>query len=273
MYVNILSLRLLIHFVTNSENELTTKTRWKQALEKAIAQPEEPIQAITFRRGWNSAARPVLVRGIDKNEYVIKGQQAGRQTINDQVVARLGVAIGAPVGKPQLVEISAELIAEDPKFDYLTPGIAHGTLYVADCFDDRGTGEYASQSENRARFALLSVLYGWVYSGDPQFIYKKARPNLVYSVDHGHFFPCGPNWTINNLQHAHSAELDRYLVSSCKLTSEEIQQALLALNTVTEDVIIQAVAAPPSEWGLTIDERVTLIAYLFRRKQELLALL
>lgn len=273
MYVNILSLGWLIHFVTNSENELTTRTRWQQALEQAIAQPEEPILAITFRRGWNSAARPVLVRGIDKNEYVIKGKQAGRQIINDQVVARLGLTIGAPVGKPQLVEISAELIAEDPSYDYLTPGTAHGTLYVADCFDDRETGKYASQSENRARFALLSVLYGWVYSGDPQFIYKKARPNLVYSVDHGHFFPGGPNWTASNLQQAPDAELDRYLVSTCKLTSEEIEQALLVLNTVTEDVIIQAVAAPPSEWGLTIDERVTLVTYLLKRKQELLALL
>lgn len=250
--------------------ERETRKKWKASLEAAIAQPEEPVLAITFRRSWNSAARPVLVRCIDKNEYVIKGQQAGRQIINDQIVARLGLAMGAPVGQPRIVEISPELIEEDPAFSYLTPGTAHGTLYVADCSDDRETIQYANQPENRSRFALLCVLYGWTSGKDHQFIYKKTRSNLVYSVDHGHFFPGSPNWTENHLIQAPSAELDQHLVSTCKLTTDEVEQALLALKAVNEETIIQAVAAPPSEWGLIIDERVTLVEYLIKGQQVLL---
>lgn len=86
------------------------RRRWKLALEKFLENPEEPVILIEIRRQWNSSARPVLARGIDKCEYVVKGRQAGRQIIVDQVVARLGLAMGAPVGKPQIVEISQELL-------------------------------------------------------------------------------------------------------------------------------------------------------------------
>jgi hypothetical protein len=259
--------------VSKSENLEKSREHWKQKLNDELLQPEEPVLVITIRRGWNSAARPVLVRGIDRKEYVIKGQQAGRQVINDQVVARLGVAMGAPVGQPAIMEISSDLIEEDLNFNYLTVGTAHGTVFIADCSDDREPVNYIHQSENRARFALLCVLYGWVYSNDCQFIYKKSRPNLVYSVDHGHFFPGGPNWTKSDLMQAHQAELDPFLHKRCKFTTDETSSALLALQRVSEETIIQAVAAPPNEWGLTLDERVTLVEYLIRKQQQLLTVL
>ncbi len=259
--------------MSESENIENSRENWKRKLSDELSQPEDSILAITIRRGWNSAARPVLARGIDKKEYVIKGQQAGRQVINDQVVARLGVAMGAPVGQPAIMEISSDLIEEDPNFNYLAVGTAHGTIFIADCSDDREPVNYINQSENRARFALLCVLYGWVYSNDCQFIYKKSRPNLVHSVDHGHFFPGGPNWTKSDLTQAPQAELDQFLYKRCKFTKDEISSALQALSSVSEKTIIQAVAAPPSEWGLTLDERVTLVEYLTRQQQQLLTFL
>jgi hypothetical protein len=82
----------------SAETKQERRKRWKDCLEARIDRAEDPIIIITFRRGWDSAARPVLARGIDTEEYVIKGQQAGRKIVNDQVVARLGMAIGAPVG-------------------------------------------------------------------------------------------------------------------------------------------------------------------------------
>lgn len=257
----------------SAETEQERRKRWKDCLEAGIDRAEYPIIIITFSRGWASAARPVLARGIDKREYVIKGQQAGRQIVNVQVVARLGMAIGAPVGEPCIVEISEELIAEDSKFSYLTPGTAHATLYIPESSAEREQVNYTNQPENRERFALLILLYGWVYANDYQFIYKNARPNLVYSVDHGHFFPGGPEWNQRDLLQAASAEINLRLVSNCQLKLEDINQGLMLLDAVSEESIIQAVAAPPREWGLTIDERVILVEYLVKRRQDLLALL
>lgn len=183
-------------------------------------------------------------------------------------MARLGLAMGAPVGQPQIVEIGTELL--DVNFSFLSPGKAHATRFIANCFDDRDTIKYKNHEENRPRFALLSVLFGWVYSQDQQFIYQKNHPNLVYSVDHGHFFPGGPDWKESDLTSAPTSVVDKKLVSSCGLTNNDIRQALIALKTVTEETIIQAVASPPDEWGITIEERVAMVEYLVKRQQELL---
>ncbi|MEG4990226.1 hypothetical protein QUB08_31545, partial [Microcoleus sp. BR0-C5] len=69
------------------------------------------------------------------------------------------------------------------------------------------------------------------------------------------------------------AELNPDLYNNCNFTPDEISSALRALSTVSEKTIIQAVAAPPSEWGLTLDERVTLVEYLTRQQHQLLTFL
>jgi hypothetical protein len=262
--------------VNNQETNRDKRRRWQEALETQIAQPEDPLLVTAFRRSWNSSARPVSARCIDKRDYIVKGQQAGRQIVNEQIVARLGMALNAPVGESKIVEISPYLLELDPEFNYLTPGTAHATLFIPNCFDDRDlSGYYTNQPENLLRFALLCVLYGWVQAKDHQFIFQKNRPNLVYSVDHGHFFPGGPNWTENDLQGASAATLDERLRSACHFTTDtqEIRTALFQLSKIAETQIIQAVAAPPAEWGFTIEERVAMMEHLFIRQGKLLQLL
>ena len=80
--------------------------------------------------GWRTKAEPVLLKCNDGREYVVKGQQAGRQIVNDQITARLGFAIGAPVGEPKIVEVSAELIAIEPRLSHIPSGTAHATLFI-----------------------------------------------------------------------------------------------------------------------------------------------
>ena len=255
-----------------SENTENAREHWKQKLNDALSQPEIPIMATTFRKGWRTKAEPVLLKCQDGREYVVKGQQAGRQIVNDNITARLGFAIGAPVGEPKIVEVSAELIAIEPRLSHIRPGTAHATLFIPDCFDSWELIA-TSEPENRSRFALLAVLYGWVYANDIQFIFQKNPPRLVYSVDHGHLFPGGPDWTKLDLMQAPQAELNPDLYNNCNFTPDEISSALRALQSVSEETIIQAVAAPPNEWGLTLDERVTLVEYLTRQQQQLLTFL
>ena len=262
--------------MSNSASQDQRRKQWRQDLELAIAQATSPILIRDFMDDYQGSARAVLLRGMDKQTYCVKGQQAGRQIINDQIVARLGILIDAPVGKPEIVDVSAELKEIEPKLDYFSPGTAHATVFIKDCQDDRELSKFSTeQQENRLRFALLCVLYGWVKARDHQFILSVHRPNLVYSVDHGHFFPGGPEWTIKNLDSESSANLDKYLLSACKLTpqSPEIQQALQNLAQVQESQIIQAVASPPKEWNITIEERIAMVEYLVKRQQDLLKLL
>lgn len=252
----------------STEDREEKRQRWQSLLEDWAERREKPLRAITFREGWRTKARPVLVKCDDDNEYVAKGQQAGRQIVNDQIVARLGLAIDAPVGEPRIVDVT-DLAAIEQRLSHIAPGTDHGTRFISDCFDEY-TPIATSEPANRPRLARLSVLYGWVFANDWQFLFRKNPPRLIYSVDHGHFFPDGPDWSEKTLLEAPCAELAPCF-EDCYLTQEEIGEALQALESVTEEKIIQAVSSPPDEWGLTMGERVTLVEYLTRRKQELLA--
>ncbi|BBC24871.1 HipA family kinase [Pseudanabaena sp. ABRG5-3] len=253
-----------------SQNARSEKLR--QALDEAVANPEDPIIATTIRRGWQSSAKPVLVRGIDGSEYVVKGKQAGRQIINDRVVAKLGQAMNAPVGEPYLIEISQDLIEINPDFSYLATGIAHGTKFIPDCSDDRELFLHFDKSKNLERFASLAILYGWMYASDHQFIYKNQSPRLVYSVDHGNFFVGNAEWTVERLGRKFSPAMpDHLIVSTYKLKDEDLSPALNALREITEQMIMQTVCNIPQEWGINIDERLVLVEYLIERQHNLLA--
>lgn len=253
----------------NIEPENARRQELRQALEYAIANPEEPIIAMHIRSGWRSSAKPVLIRAIDKNEYVVKGKQAGRQIINDRVVAKLGQAMQAPVGEPYLIEISQDLIDFHPEFSYLATGIAHGTKFIPDCSND---DELFLHPKNLERFAYLAILYGWMYASDHQFVFKRQSPHLVYSVDHGNFFIGSPKWTIESLKRISSpAKPDYLIVSRYKLKDKNLSPALDALREITEQAIVQTIGNIPQEWGISIDERLCLVEYLIKRQGELLA--
>jgi hypothetical protein len=83
---------------------------WRCQLETASLERETPIQARTFLRGYRTKAYPAMMQCSDGRNYMVKGQQAGRQIVNDQIVARLGILLGAPVGQPRLIEISTTLV-------------------------------------------------------------------------------------------------------------------------------------------------------------------
>jgi hypothetical protein len=232
----------------------------------------DPVQAVTFVKSFETDTKPALLQCDDDQTYVVKGMQSGRKIVNDHVVARLGELLKAPVGKPRLINVSPELIEMEPRLSHFAPGLAHGTLFIRDCID-RCDFIGINEGENRIRFALLAVLYGWVQGYDQQFLYRRRRPQLIYSVDHSYFFPFNPEtseWNPEILGQAPQAEVDPYF-EPCGLNRAEIHQALQALASVTEDDIFEVVATLPEPWRIKMDERIALGEYLIRRKQELLA--
>lgn len=205
----------------------------------------------------------------DGNDYIAKGQQAGRQIINDQIVARLGTALGAPVGSPALIEIAPELIEIEPNLAHIAPGVAHGSRYIPECFD-QFTLIATSEPANRSRLMRLALLYGWTHAKDHQFLFSTTPPRLVHSVDHGHFFPNGPNWSILDLEQATPSSLDPYFID-CQFTDDEIQEGRRLLEQITLAEIVSAVAHPPDKWGITVAERVAMVQYLETQRQHLLS--
>jgi hypothetical protein len=168
-----------------------------------------------------------------------------------------------------LIDVPAELLAGQPDLVNFISGIAHGSRFIANT-TDRDVISHVNEPVNRTRFARLAVLYGWAHGGDHQFIYEKTPPPRVYSHDHGHFFPGGPNWTAASLGQ-HNANLDATIVNGCTLTPAEIADAIARLNHVTPADLNEVVAGVPAPWGITPDERTAMIGFLTMRRAALIA--
>lgn len=239
------------------------------ALLDAAPQPPHAVEAHTYHKKWTSASKPVLLECNDGELYVVKGTQNGRMIVNDRIVGLLGVAIEAPVGEVSLVDVPQELITAEPELQHMAPGISHGSLFV-DGYTEK-ENSHVVNNHNRPRFAKLAILYGWVHPNDAQFIYQKEEPREVLSVDHSHFFPGGPEWKEQNLNGTPPAAPDHRIVTACGVTDDELRAAAQALEAVTDQDLAAVVKSVPVEWPLTNQERVRVVEFLARRRDQMLA--
>ena len=97
--------------------------------------------------------------------------------------------------------------------------------------------------------------------------------HLVYSVDHGHFFPKGPNWNVENLSEALPPEPYQEFITASTVTQEELRDTKPALDAITNLDIASVVAMPHESWNFTMSERIAVAKYLSQRKEELLSFL
>lgn len=190
---------------------------------------------------------------------------------NEHVAGRLGALVGAPIPPIALIEVPQELNDLNPSMSHFHAGTAHGLRSITNVSERINDISYSQQPENRLRFAALAVFHAWLLAGDRQFLYQNEPPNLVYSVDHGHFFPGGPTWTTGGLASAPTATLADDLIATCALTKHELSPAVAALNAITAEQIAEAVGKPPSTWGVDLSERIELARYLWRRRAEISA--
>jgi hypothetical protein len=235
---------------------------------QAAARPDAII-AHTFLRDYDTSARPVLLSCDNGRDYVVKGQQAGRMLVNDQVIGRLGRALLAPVPRIAIITVPPELTESEPRMSHMAPGLSHGSQFLSDVGDSY-TIEHTAHRANRARFARLAVLWGLVSVFDRQYLYSETEPPILYAADHGHAFPRGPVWNRRALLSAGPAELDVELAHACQFTEREIAGARERLRGIDDARIADAVAAPPREWDFPMEDRAALAQYLSRRRWELL---
>ncbi len=246
-------------------------TAWEGLIALAAAERAAAVNAHTFYGVWPTAAKPAKLECDNGTIYVVKGKQNRRMIVSERIVAHLAGLVVAPTPEVAYVNVPQPLILHQPELGHFEPGVSHGAEFVPGCGDRAGIGH--ADGENRTRFARLAVLFGWAFAQDHQFIYENGAPNLVHSVDHGHFFPGGPNWGIATLGQAPAAAPDQTLVGGCQLSQEELRGAAAPLVGLQDEAIARAVAAPLDDWGISMDERVAVAEFLARRRGELLAAL
>lgn len=261
----------------SGENNLSDDD-WKKLIDEELDDPPERLKAVTsLSEKGRSFAEPVTMKTENGEEYQVKGAvknkpQTRRAMITEQIVGSLGKEIGAAIPKVALIDVE-ELAQAEPALDHFEDNIAHGSRWIPDCNEDKISEiKHTDIGENRERFAILSVLYGWFKSDDKQFLYEKTEPQRIYSHDHGHFLSGGPDWNIQGLENEPAAEPDPSIVRVANITKDELQEAINRLNSIDEKTIAKAVAIPPESWNISMKERIALAKYLQNRKEQLLNL-
>ena len=253
--------------------------KWAVLIAQALALRGPPVRAMTYIETRSSASTPVKVSGSDGRLYFVKGGHSRRQLVNDHIVGRLGKALGAPTAPVAHVEVSGELVESEqslgrhfPDGGRFQPGVWHGSLVIDDVSNEREGFANVEALENRARFALLAVLYGWTHGSDHQFVYNNQPPRLVHSFDHGHFFPSGPDWTIASLDASTIAAPDPRILSSCSITKDELLVAAAQLEAIVPEVVIaDAVGNVLDHWNVTQEEKLAIAQYLESRRLQILS--
>lgn len=243
---------------------------WEDAITAAMAATRRvSVRALAYRRTYPTASRPALLLCSDRCDWIVKGSETGKTTTSEQVVCTLGRMLQAPIVPFGLVNVTPQLINATSGLQHMRPGLAHGTQLLPNC-DDARFLNYLND-ENRPRYAALHVLYSWTGGNDHQVLYKMGSPVLVYSHDHGHFFPGGPNWTTGSLSQPPAAH-EHVFFAHVGLLKKEYEASLDLLGAIDEAAIVEAVVAPPEEWACTIPERAALAQYLWSRKDRVLDL-
>jgi hypothetical protein len=182
----------------------------------------------------------------------------------------LGQLLEAPVGDVTLLNVPDALRADAQVAD-MGLGPAHAIKWIENITDKGGLSHF-DVAENRGRFASLCALYSLAGAGDHQLFYSTSEPRLVYSLDHGHFFPNGPNWTADRLTAAAPATIDPWFAAA-NLTNIELVQIRDRLAAISDTDIAEILAGPPPEWPFAQVERDALDKYLRTRRDTLLTLI
>jgi hypothetical protein len=234
--------------------------------------PLRTITALThlnnLRGGMSSAA---LFACDDGRRYALKHPGLHRALVAEQVVARLGLRIGAPCMEVAIANVPPELVAADPALARYGGGPSHASGFVDGLYEVRAIA-HADHPKNRSRFASLCVLFSWALAADHQFLYELAPPHLVHSHDHGLFFPGQHQWTPVSVAAGHNATLDPQF-NALVLTPQELEPPRAELETVTAVEIRDIVTAVPPQWGASGQDLQALTDCLCARRDSLLALL
>jgi hypothetical protein len=205
----------------------------------------------------NTWSGPFRATANDGSSYFVKSLQtcpAGQEgsLAVEQIVARVGDLIGAPVCKTSLIWIPSVLAGTQIRrgFPPLQDGIAHASWALEHC-DEAGRPSLRDRAkdDNTRRHVGVYALYDWCFGSDPQWLYDQDSDRTIYSHDHGLYFP--PHgmggWTRQALidQVGTANELRD---SRTGLSAEAAKKTALALEAVTRDDLVQVLCSIPASW-------------------------
>jgi hypothetical protein len=241
------------------------------------------ISAIQHIRPLRGGAQAHLLRANDGNWYVTKFQnnpQHVRVLANEMLASRLGILLGLPMPRVEVIEVSEWLIEHTPELRIrlagqdisCQSGKQLGSLYVGDSGPplDYLPQELLKRVRNISDFARVLVLDKWTCNTDGrQAIYGKRSPRScrfdATFIDQGYCFNAG-EWTFPDYP------LRGVFATNCVYEGvtgwQSFEPALARAEEMSCDAIWRCVADLPGEWyGGDREALDRVVEELFRRRR------
>ena len=223
------------------------------------------ISAVQHLRALRGGAQSHLLRASDGNGYVTKFQnnpQHVRVLANEMLATRLGLALGLPMPRVEVIEVSDWLIehTEDLRIQLAGQGIPCrsgkqlGSLYVG-CESPGMTFDYLPHEllqkvVNVGDFARVLVLDKWTCNSDGRqavFCRKTLRSQRHHAtfIDQGYCFNAG-EWTFPDYP------LRGVFANNCVYEGvtawDAFEPALTRAEEMDSDIIWRCAVDIPEEW-------------------------
>ncbi len=223
---------------------------------------------MALRQSTDGGSGAFMVLGDDGKRYWCKSLnnfQSELVPVTEQIVARLGDLIGAPVCGSALVSLD-ELAGWEIRPGtgrVVEPGIAHGSVTVEPVIETREL-KHRTDDDNKRRHCGLYALCDWLYGGDFQWLRATAEENAYYSHDHG-LFLTGWSWTPETLTSRQNDSVP-LTIEPEHLDPDELQRLAEVLEGLERATIEEAVSGLPASWPVSDEALEAVVGFAEARK-------
>lgn len=225
------------------------------------------ISMIFPERGQGgSMALPVLA--TDGQRWWVKplsNPQGQRVTINEYIVGRIGNAIAAPTCEVSLIEIGPDHVGyEITPGRALEAGYAYCSADVPDVYEVKSALAHRLRDDNRSRHAGVYALWDLCFGSDPQWLHQKTDDERIFSHDHGHYFPSGPDWTVDSLN-AHVGEAHPLPDAATDLLPDAVNGVAGRVEALSAAAILPILLSIPAGWPIE-DEALEALGWFIEER-------
>ena len=223
---------------------------------------------MALRESTDGGSGAFMVLGDDGQRYWCKSLnnfQSELVPVTEQIVARLGALIGAPVCASALISLDdlAGWEIRPGTGRLVEPGIAHGSVAIEPVIETREL-KYRTDDDNGRRHCGLYALCDWLYGGDFQWLRATAEENAYYSHDHG-LFLTGWSWTPESLASRQNESVPLTMEAE-HLDPGELRRLADALESLERVTIEEAISGLPRSWPVSDEALEAVVDFADARK-------
>lgn len=216
------------------------------------------VAPVAAGAGWYG---PFRVTASDNRDYWVKSLEVYPEDerpslATEQIVSQVGRLIGAPVCDTSLIRIPNALAGWSPHRGLtIQPGVAHASLAINRATEIRNCLEARIDDDNRSRHVGVYALYDWCFGADDQWLYDLDNDRMLYSHDHGAFFPpAGMGYWLRESLQAVADTPHTLPYPSNDLSPLAVAEVADALEAVDRADLVEVLCSIPASWPVSTED-------------------